>query len=192
MARSKKERISKRDFRREGSKDPVIPIREHAKSKTLSLEGYQSTIDREDLSLICTAYYDPRDFKLELLGPGARVDNSSPGRLGVFEEAFETRLRFPISPFILELLMSYGVLLCSLTPNSIRLIIRFLALCLLVEIQPSLSLFRIFFTTQKYSYAKVWWYLISQKGMEPLIKGAPAIKEWKERFLFILTFFIDD
>lgn len=57
MAGPRKERTSKRGTRREGSKDPVIPVREYAKPETLGPNGYQSTMDLEDLSLIRIAYY---------------------------------------------------------------------------------------------------------------------------------------
>lgn len=102
--------------------------------KTLSPEGYRSTMDQEDLSLIRIGYCILEDFELELLGLDARVDNPPLGRPRVYEESFEVGLRFLIFSFILELLRSYGIPLCVLTPNSIGLVMGFLAICFLDEV----------------------------------------------------------
>lgn len=140
-------------------------------------------MDQKDLSLVRIRYRIPKDYEIELSRPDSRIDNPPPDRLGVYEEAFETRLGFPLPPFVLELLKSYEIPLCVLTLNSTRFIIRFLGICFLDEIQPSLPLFRYFFTVQRHPYAKVWWYLMAQKRIEPLNSGIPsAIKGWKEHF----------
>lgn len=159
MAGSKKERKSKGSIQREGSKDPSIPLREHATPKTEGLERFQSIMNQEDLSLVRLVYCIPRDFELEFSGANSQIDNPPLGRLGVYKKALESGLRFPISSIILEFLRTYGVLLCVQTLNFIRLLIGFFVICFLVEIQPSLSLFCSFYTTQKYPYTKVWWYL---------------------------------
>lgn len=124
--------------------------------KTKGPNGYLFILDQEDLSLISVAYCIPMDFELELLEIDAQIDNPPPSILGVYEEAFEVGLRFLVSPFILEFLRSYGIPLCILTPNSIRLLIGFMGICLLAKVQPSLGLFHSFYTTQKHPYAKVW------------------------------------
>lgn len=98
MAGPKKKSL-KRGTRKEESKDPKAPCKEHAMLKTSDPGGYWSIMDQEDLSLIRIAYCIPKDFELELSGPNARVDSPPPGRLGVYKEAFKARLRFPIYPF---------------------------------------------------------------------------------------------
>lgn len=104
-------------------------------------------MDQGDLSLIRGVYRIPWDFELELHGPDAHIDYPPPGRVRVYEEAFEVGLKFPILPFIFELLKSYEIPLYVLTPNSIRYIVGFLGICFMAEIQSSLSLFYSFFTT---------------------------------------------
>lgn len=63
-----------------------------------------------------------------------RVDNLPPRRLGVYVEAFDAGLGLLVSPFVFELLRFYGVSLCTLTSNSLRLILGFLVICFLVEV----------------------------------------------------------
>lgn len=63
-------------------------------------------------------------------------------------------LRFPLNPFILEFLGSYGASLCILKPNFIRHIVGFLVVCFLAKVQPTFSLFHALVTTQEHPYSK--------------------------------------
>lgn len=69
------------------------------------------------MSLVRIRYCILEDYELELSGPDSWIDKPL-GRFGIYEEAFEVGLRFPLL-FILELRRSYGILLCVLTPNFI-------------------------------------------------------------------------
>lgn len=88
------------------------------------------------------------EFELESIGLSDQADEVPPSCLVMYEEVLEAGLRFPLSHFVLKVLHLYGILLCALTPNSIRHIIGFLVLCFLTNIQPTLSLFQAFFTVQ--------------------------------------------
>lgn len=143
----RKERPS-RGARKEGSKDSNILCKEHVALGTFSLEGYQSAMDEEDLSLIWMAYCVLKDFELEPPSLDARIDNPLLSQLGIYEEAFEVGLRFSLHQFIPEFLRSCRDLLCILTPKFVRHIVGFLVVYFLAEIQPTFSLFLAFFTTQ--------------------------------------------
>lgn len=69
----------------------------------------------EDLTHIQVLYGIPGEFVLELSHSNARANSPPPGQLGVYENAFQTGLRSPISPFVLELFMFYGISLCTLS-----------------------------------------------------------------------------
>lgn len=71
---------------------------------TSSPEMYSSMMDEEDVSLIRQVYYVLEDFELELLGLDIWINNPPLDHLGVYEKVLEAGLRFPLSPFILELL----------------------------------------------------------------------------------------
>lgn len=82
----------------------------------------------------------------------------SPCRLGVYKEAFEAGLIFSLPSFLLELLRFYGISLCTLTPNSLRVVLGFLIICFLAKVRPSLPSFHAFYTIERYPYTKEWWY----------------------------------
>lgn len=178
---------------KEGPKDYDASWKGHVPLAIAGLEAYLSLIDEEDWSLIQLAYYIPDDFELELPGPNAWANDLPPDHLGVYDEALKVGLRSSLSFFVFELLHFYAISLCILIPNSSRHVIGFQVLCLLIEIQPILPLFCIFFTVQIYLYAKSWWYLTAQRDVEPLIEGASfTIKKWKESFLFVSCLSIGD
>lgn len=77
------------------------------------------------------------DLKLNLVD--ARVNNPPPSQLRVYEEAFEVGLRFPVPSFVLELLIFYGIFLYILTPNFLRLVLRFLVICFVAKVWPCLT-----------------------------------------------------
>lgn len=138
-----------------GLKDPIIPHPDHARSVFDGLEAYRSLVDQEDLSFIYVGYGIFENYEIELPRIDKWIDNPPPSRLGVYEDAFEARLRFSLVLFVLKLLRPYGMLLYVLTSNSIRHIIGFWKLYFLAEIRPSLSLFY-FFLTRKHPYVKIW------------------------------------
>lgn len=130
----RKEEPSKKGAREEGSKNPIISCQEHVWPVSIGLEGYRSMVDQEYLSLVHIRYCILEDYEIELLGPDSWIDNFPPSGLGVYEEVFKVGLKFPLPLFILELLRSYGIPLCVLTPNSIRFIMKFLGIYFLPEI----------------------------------------------------------
>lgn len=73
-----RKKSSKIDTGNEGLKDPKVSYQECVASKNSGLKEYQSIMDHEDLSLIRIAYYIPREFKLELPSPNARINNPPP------------------------------------------------------------------------------------------------------------------
>lgn len=155
MASPRKERLPRRGAEGEGSNDPAALHQECIRPKIIGPEGYRSMMD-QDLFLISVGYRILEDYDFELPEPDLRINNPPLGRLGVYEEACEAGLRFPLLPFIVELLGSYKIPLYILTPNSIRHIVGSLGISFLAEMQPSLSLFCSLFTAQKHPYAKVW------------------------------------
>lgn len=135
MAGSRRVKLSKMVTGGEGSKDHKTLHKECAMPRTLGLEGYWSTMDQEDLSLIYVGYCMPKDFVLELPGLEARVDNRLPSRLGIYKESFKVGLRFPLFLLlILKFLRYYRIPQCILTHNSIRLVMVFLAIRFLVKV----------------------------------------------------------
>ena len=125
-----------------------------AREIEVGLGVYSSVLNLNDLSQIRAWNGVPLDFDLELPGSVDCMDNPPPSRLCVYEVVLRVSLRFFVPLFILDLFHFCGIFLYAVIPNSFRLIIGFLVVCVLANTQPSISLFRSFFTIKKHPGAK--------------------------------------
>lgn len=146
--------LSKWHFKKVGSKNPRILIKGCTRPETFRSYAYRSILNMDDLTEIQVLYRVLREFDLELFKYSTRANNPSLGRLEVYKEAFKDGLRFFIPFFLLDLLRFYKISLCTITLNSLRLVIGFLVVCFLAEVRSSLSLFRSFYTIKRYPYTK--------------------------------------
>ena len=118
----------------------------------------------DELLLIRVQYGVPSEYDLEFSGPSDRASTPPLGRFYLYQEAFRAGLRLPLSPFIVAFFRFLDISLASVVPNSFRFLIGFLSLCHVVEVQPSLSLFRYFYTFKRHPSVKDWWYFSPQFG----------------------------
>ena len=140
----------------------------------------------DELQLIRVQYGVPPEYELELLGLSDRASAPPPSCFCLYQEAFRARLRLPLPPFVIALFQFLDISLASVAPNSFRFLIGFLSLCHIVEVQPTLSLFRYFHTFKHHPTVKDWWYFSPQFDRKGLLKGAPSsIHNWKEKFLYV-------
>ena len=108
----------------------------------------------EEFLLIRVQYGVPPEYDLELPGPSDRASTPPSGRFCLYQEAFRARPRLPLSSFVVAFFRFLDISLASVAPNSFRFLIGFLSLCHVVEVQPSLSLFRHFYTFKRHPSAK--------------------------------------
>ena len=132
------------------------------------------SLTSEELLLIRVQYGVPPEYDLELPSPSDRASTPPSGRFCLYQEAFRAGLRLPLPSFVVALFHFLDISLTSVAPNSFRFLIGFLSLCHVVEVQPSLSLFRHFYTFKCHPSAKDWWYFSLQFGKKGLLKGAPS------------------
>lgn len=144
-----------RDSRKVKLNNPKVPSKGCTRPETFNHKVYQSILDPKDLFEIRVSYGISEEFDLELPNLDVQVNNPPPGWLGVYKEAFEIGLRFLIPSFLLNLLTFYSISLCTLTPNSLRIVLGFLIICFPV-IWPSLSLFHALYTIKRHPYIREW------------------------------------
>ena len=127
-----------------------------------------------------------RSMIWSFLVPPIELVPPPPGRFCLYQEAFRAGLRLPLPPFVVVLFRFLDISLASVAPNSFRFLIGFLSLCHIVEVQPSLPLFRYFYTFKCHPSAKDRWYFSSQFSKKGLQKGAPSsIHNWKVKYLYV-------
>ena len=81
-------------------------------------------LDDETLSRFRDRFQFPKRVRVHLPQGEERAYHFSPGEVCFYEVAFLNGLRFPIHPFIMELLGRFGIALGQLMPNSWRIVVN--------------------------------------------------------------------
>ncbi|GAB2283868.1 hypothetical protein Dimus_039631 [Dionaea muscipula] len=102
--------------------------------------------------------------------------------LAVHLDHFRNGLRFPLHPFILEVLKGFGMLPAWLTPESIGYIVSFLIRALESDLTPSLPAFQIIF--QLYRKDTNYFYFKPRPGYQP-VYISESYNSWKEKFILV-------
>ena len=90
------------------------------------MESFELVLTRDDLEMLRGYYFIPRDFSIELSGPGVRVDRPLVSCLGVYKEALKVGLYFSLHTFLVQLMNVYHLSSTQIAPNSWHFVIDFL------------------------------------------------------------------
>lgn len=112
-----------------------------------------------DLERLRIIFIVPKEIKLIVPSLEDNVMFSPPGCVTFYEDAFDARIRFPLHPFIKNILDFYMVTPTQFSPNGFRFIISFILTCDLIKIEPRYSSFRAsLFHIEVPPYDKEWFY----------------------------------
>ncbi|XP_057247101.1 uncharacterized protein LOC104885076 [Beta vulgaris subsp. vulgaris] len=126
-------------------------------------------------------------YHFVLPGREDTIFSAPPGHFAVYRLALDAGLRFPLHPFISQLLQYYGIGHNQLAPNSWQNILTFLAVCNLKGKDPSLAAF-----THIHYVAKVprtiegsWLSVCNRQGFLTSWDKTSKMHSWKGEFLFV-------
>ncbi|XP_057251779.1 uncharacterized protein LOC130591855 [Beta vulgaris subsp. vulgaris] len=139
---------------------------------------------------------DLRPFSLAMPMPGyqfvlpGREDTilSAPsGHFAVYRLALDAGLRFPLHPFISQVLHYYGIGHNQLAPNSWQNILTFLAVCNLKGKNPSLAAFTHIHYVSRVprTFEGSWLSVCNRQGFLTSWDKTSKMHSWKGEFLFI-------
>ncbi|XP_021862089.1 uncharacterized protein [Spinacia oleracea] len=125
-----------------------------------------------------------------------RVTHSPKGFISVYTHHLENGLRFPLDPFISELLVSYNISLAQLTPKSMRHIIGFRWVCDFVNFPCPVAIFKdlhdLSFNHASKGDGYGWWTIVNKKsrrkGEPNYITAYPYLSSdhnWKTEWLLV-------
>nr|GEX50759.1 hypothetical protein [Tanacetum cinerariifolium] len=114
---------------------------------TVQLETAVNTISQEYLLEFTSEYGIPEALHPELPGPEDRIVDFSEGKVGVYTKFFEfANFRLPLSQFLSDILGYYQIHLSQLSVIGAAKVSHFEINCRVLNIIPTLSLFRVFYT----------------------------------------------
>ena len=149
----------------------------------IGLDRHRSILTMSDLGRIHGYYFIPSQFDIELSSPVDQVHCPPIGWLEIYEDSLKAGLRFPFHPFVIKLMTQYNMCPAQIAPNSWRIIIGFLSLCLLHKRNPIVDLFRACYSLKGHP-DKDWWYFSLRKNLQ-FLRGIPSsVHRWKVQFFF--------
>ncbi|KNA08504.1 hypothetical protein SOVF_161980 [Spinacia oleracea] len=140
------------------------------------------------LSGLASKYGIKPPYMLVKPGVEATVTTPAPGCTAVYVISLEMGLRFPLHPFIPELLNCYGLAICNVSPNSWGSVLCFLMIYDMMEISPTLRLWRNLFhlgpvSSKPNGYG--WWSFSVRKGYKVISGLVSNQHTFRGEFLYV-------
>ncbi|GJU46551.1 hypothetical protein Tco_1203817 [Tanacetum coccineum] len=151
------------------------------------MHTYVSRLKDAELETLIATYDIPLDLRPCLPDPNFRMINlpAEVTAIGIYSRIFySSGVRIPFSSFLLAVLTYFKVHISQLVPLGLSKVITFEVLCWNLNIEPTVTLFRVFQTLSKQGD----WFSFAKRGdpapvcMEVAKSG---LKLWKEKFFLI-------
>lgn len=105
-------------------------------------------------------YFIKDPYVLYKPGPNETVMTPPANCTAFYKANLELGLRFPLHPFIVQLSNAYDLAICNLYPNSWAVITSFLAICDILDAEPTLTLWKNLFRLSECRaepHGRGWW-----------------------------------
>ena len=110
------------------------------------------------------------------------------GYFGCYRAALDMGLRFPINPFVWDILEKYNIGLWQLTPNSWANIFGYLATCNIKGFKPDFCVFANMHSITKHAASCDGWFVLSTlPGYSVVVNKSSKWNNWKQRFYVMKT-----
>nr|GEW70263.1 transposase (putative), gypsy type [Tanacetum cinerariifolium] len=153
---------------------------------TVQLETAVNTISQEYLLEFTSEYGIPEALHPELPGPEDRIVDFPEGKVGVYTKFIEfANFCLLLSQFLFDILGYYQIHLSQLSVIGVAKVSHFEINCRVLNIIPTLSLFRVFYTP---SFNSGWMSFSKRPGKNTpqcYTKPLDSLKNWNNRFFWV-------
>ncbi|GJT44305.1 hypothetical protein Tco_0953020 [Tanacetum coccineum] len=150
-----------------------------------TIRDIKSKLNQKTLDALCTKYHIPACVHPSLPGPDKNILQSLDGKIGVYTRFFDfANYRIPLSQFLVDVLDHFHIHFSQLSVFGADKVSHFEILCRVYGFQPSVNLFRAFYTS---SYTKGWMSFIKRSDAAPVCHSKPldSVKNWNDHFLWV-------
>ena len=144
-------------------------------------------LDDNTLGRFKDKFQFPERVRVCLPSKGERACNFFPGEVCFYESSFACGLRFPVHPFLMELLDHFGIALGQLMPNSWRIVVSCMGIWLaamdgdMLRVDELVYLYRLK-ASKEYRYYE----LVPWERRTRIVRELPSsFRYWKSRFFFV-------
>ncbi|GJV76384.1 hypothetical protein Tco_1507968 [Tanacetum coccineum] len=151
------------------------------------MHTYVSHLKDAELKTLITTYDIPLSLRPRLPDSNFRMSILPAGdtAIGIYSRIFDSSgVRIPFSSFLLAVLKYFKVHISQLVPLGLSKVITFEVLCRSLNIEPTVTLFRVFQTLSKQGD---WFSFAKRGGSAPVCMEVTksGLKQWKDKFFLI-------
>ncbi|GJW37532.1 hypothetical protein Tco_0060452 [Tanacetum coccineum] len=149
------------------------------------MDLYHSRLTPNELNDLIIKYKIPCDLHPRLPSEGFVMSELPDDAIGIYHQIFDfSGVRIPFSSFLLALIKHYRVHFSQLGPLGLNKVITFEVLCRSLQIEPTVTLFRVFQTLCKQGD---WFSFSKCRAPSPVCidDNRSCIKHWKSGFFLI-------
>ncbi|GJV43327.1 hypothetical protein Tco_1427863 [Tanacetum coccineum] len=156
-----------------------------------SITSLKCVLTQEHLDAICAKYFVPEEVHPQLPSPDATMHERPAGKVGMYTRFFHyANYRIPFSTFFVFVLTHFRIPFSQLSVFGSAKVSHFEILCRVCNIEPSVSLFRYFYT---HNY-KTWWFWVLLSALRTSAacysKNLDSVKNWNDHFFLVDEFVV--
>ncbi|GJW82834.1 hypothetical protein Tco_0155979 [Tanacetum coccineum] len=143
----------------------------------------------QHLDAICAKYLVPEEVHPQLPSSDATMHERPAGKVRMYTQFFDyANYRIPFSTFFVSVLTHFRILFSQLSVFGSTKVSHFEILCRVCNIEPSVNLFRYFYT---HNYKNGWFGFTKRPNVRACYsKNLDSVKNWNDHFFWVDEFFV--
>ncbi|GJX08845.1 hypothetical protein Tco_0196777 [Tanacetum coccineum] len=152
-----------------------------------NITSLKCVLTQEHLDAICAKYFVPEEVHPQLPSPDATMHERPAGKVGMYTRFFDyANYRIPFSTFFVSVLTHFRIPFSQLSVFGSAKVSHFEILCRVCNIEPSVSLFRYFYT---HNYKNGWFGFTKRPNVRACYsKNLDSVKNWNGHFFRVDEF----
>ncbi|GJW98854.1 hypothetical protein Tco_0180662 [Tanacetum coccineum] len=154
-----------------------------------SITSLKCVLTQEHLDAICVKYFVPEEVHPQLPSSDAIMHERPAGKFGMYTQFFDyANYRIPFSTFFVSVLTHFRIPFSQLSVFGSAKVSHFEILCRVCNIEPSVSLFRYFYT---HNYKNGWFGFTKRPNVRACYsKNLDSVKNWNDHFFWVDEFVV--
>ncbi|GJW31519.1 hypothetical protein Tco_0051551 [Tanacetum coccineum] len=154
-----------------------------------SITSLKCVLTQEHLDAICAKYFVPGEVHPQLPSPDSTMHERPAGKVGMYTRLFDyANYRILFSTFFVSVLTHFRIPFSQLSVFGSAKISHFEIMCRVCNIEPSVSLFRYFYT---HNYKNGWFGFTKRPNVRACYsKNLDSVKNWNDHFFWVDEFVV--
>ncbi|GJX82572.1 hypothetical protein Tco_0332053 [Tanacetum coccineum] len=154
-----------------------------------SITSIKCVLTQEHFDAICAKYFVPEEVHPQLPSSDATMHERPTGKVGMYTRFFDyANYRIPFSTFFVSVLTHFRIPFSQLSVFGSAKVSHFEILCRVCNINPSVGLFRYFYT---HNYKNGWFGFTKRPNVRACYsKNLDSVKNWNDHFFWVDEFVV--